>query len=459
MKKTLLFISSILLGTISYAQYEGFENWTSNTLLNLDDYKTMIDERGLEGALAVKRSTDAFAGTYSIRLETVISPTNADTIFGFFLSGDPDTQTPGQATGLNGVDSIIGYYKYDIMSGDSCTLIASTFASSIPTGGGIFHIPTGTQTTWKRFAYAINALASDSLLLAAATGDPLIDFKGIQGTWIQFDNIQLKKGNQVVSVLNGGFENWTATNWEEPTNWKTSNYAAIFEPLLPVTKTIDKYAGNFAIELNTIVNNNNDTIAGLISNGDFNQNGLIGGQPFSGVPTAVEFYYKNTLSGVDTSWASIQFKSGGNVIATYGGQLAPVVNYTLVNQPVTLPMAADSVLIGAFAGENPGSKLFIDNIDLVFPVGVSENLSVEKLVTYPNPATDQIKIRFNLKNNSNVTIRLIDVTGKELTSRSLGQLSAGTFTESFNTSNYSSGIYFIEFLLDEEKIVERFTIK
>ena len=123
------------------------------------------------------------------------------------------------------------------------------------------------------------AAFSDSLLLAAASGDPLNGWNGKPGTWIQFDDIQLKKGTQTVSVLNGGFENWTNVSSEDPTGWKTSNYVAIGEPVLPVLKTTDKYSGNYAMELTTIVNGNNDTINGLASNGDFDQNGLIGGQP------------------------------------------------------------------------------------------------------------------------------------------------------------------------------------
>ena len=181
--------------------------------------------------------------------------------------------------------------------------------------------------------------------------------------------------------------------------------------------------------------------------------------PYTSTPIGVEFYYKNIIVGTDTSWTSISFKSGGNVIALHGGQLTPVSNYTLFTQAISLPMAPDTVLIGAFSGENPGSKLFIDQINFVFPVGISEDLTVSQLISYPNPATDQIKIKFDLNTDKNVTIRLIDITGKTLENRYLGNLANGTYRETFNTSNYSSGVYFIEFSLDEEKIVERFIIK
>ncbi len=458
MKKTLLFISALAIGASSYAQYQGFENWTTSSIDWLDDYDNMAEERGLEGALAIYPSNDARTGSFSVRLETVISPMVGDTIFGFYASGDAQSLTPGQSTTpFNGVDSIIGYYKYDIQVGDSCSFIVGTSFMGTPTGGGTFYISSGVQSTWKRFSYPINSIASDSLLLAAATGDPLNNFNGIAGTWIQFDDIELKKGSQVSSIVNGGFENWTPLSWEEPTDWKTSLPFALDEPILTVVKSTDKYGGSFALELNTIADG--DTIGGLATNGDFDDDGFMGGAPYSSNPTGVEFYYKNTLSGVDTSWASIEFKNGGSVFLQAGAELTPAANYTLYSQALSLSMTPDTLLFGFFSGENPGSQLIVDQFVFSFPVGVTENLTVDQLVAYPNPTTDQIKIRFELKNASDVNIRILNALGQEFTTRSLGNIETGTYRETFNTSGFAKGNYFIEFSLNNEKSTHQFVIK
>ncbi|PCJ01471.1 MAG: hypothetical protein COB15_00685 [Flavobacteriales bacterium] len=459
MKKHLLFISTMLVGFSSYAQYEGFENWTNNSVETLDDYETMVNENAIVGSTTTYKSTDAFTGTYSIRLETVQIP-SGDTIFGFFMSGDFENQIPGQAVTLfpSGVDSIIGYYKYDIQAGDSAVFSCTTFIAGTTTGGGIWYIK-GTQNTWKRFAYPINAILSDSLLLASATGDPVNDFNGIPGSWIQFDDIQIKGLGGTQNLENYSFENWSPINWEEPNGWVTTASYSIGEPILAVEKTTDQYAGSFAAKLTTVENQQGDTIGGLVTNGDFGSNGFTGGAPYTANPIGVEVYYKNTLSGTDTSWLSIEFKTTSGSLGQYGAQLTPAASYTLFSQAISLPSTPDTVLLGAFSGDNPGSQLFIDNIDFVFPVGISENLRVEKLVAYPNPATDVLKIKFNIQNNNDVTIRLVDALGKELTNRSLGHLSSGTYRESFNTSSFSKGVYFIEFTLDNEKVVERFIVK
>jgi hypothetical protein len=460
MKKHLLFISTLLISTFSFAQYEGFENWTQNTVDALLDYETMVYQSPLIGSSTTIKSTDAFTGNYSIRLETVLSSSN-DTAFGYFLSGDPDNNAPGQAVTLpfpGAIDSIVGWYKYDIMPNDSAVFLAQAFGLGSPTGGGVYYIK-GQQPTWKRFAYAVEAPGSDSLMVAAASSDALNDYNGVPGTWIQFDDIQLKGPSVTANILNYSFENWTTISWDNPDGWNTANDYAFNASLMPAVKTIDSYAGSFALELNTITNDEGDTIGGIASNGTFDQNGFVGGTPYTADPIGIEFYYKNSLTGIDTSWASIAFKNNGSTILQTGSQLAAVGTYTMFSQMFSLPMTPDTILLGVYAGENPGSSLLIDNIDFIFPVGITEEITVEELVTYPNPVTDLLKIRFNIKNNNEVSIRLIDAVCKELVNLSLGSLTSGIYRESFNTSNFSNGVYFLEFTLGTEKIVERFIVE
>jgi len=461
MKKTTLFISILLISTFSFAQFENFEDWTQPSVLNLDNYRTNIDEYGQLGESAVLRVTDAVTGTYAIQLKVITNPTTADTISGYITSGDPEEQTPGQAVTLpfpGAVDSLIGWYKYAIMPNDSSVIVAGTSTLGTITGGGIFYIK-GAQTTWKRFAYPINAIGSDSLLFAVSLGDPLNNFKGVPGSWIQYDDIQMKSALGTMNLVNHSFENWTTTSSDKLDGWNTSNDFVFNEPLMPAVKSTTAHSGSFALELNTILNSNNDTIKGVATNGSFNQNGITGGAPYTAKPSSIEFYYKNTFSEVDTSYLILEFKNGGTTFYQSGAQLTQTSTYTLSTQALSLAMTPDSVLISILGGDHPGSQLTIDDIAFLFPVGIAEGLTVEKIVAYPNPVTDVLKIKFNITNNNQVSIRLIDVLGKELTNRSLGNISSGTYRESFNTSNFANGVYFVEFTLGNEKIVERFIVK
>jgi hypothetical protein len=462
MKKTLLSLSILLTGYCGFAQYEGFENWTQNSVLQLDDYETSINDLGPLGNNAISREMDAVDGTYSIKLQTVTTP-EGDTATGYFISGDPDTFTPGQQVTISNVDSVIGYYKYDILPGDSVTFIPVTFFSGTPTGpttGEPFYITSGTQSTWKRFAFYIGASFADSLLIGAATGDPLNDFYGIPGTWIQFDNIQLKSSTGAIqNIVNHSFENWTPITWDNPDGWFTSNEYAVGQTPMPAEKSTDAYSGTYALELNTIVGQYGDTMSGIATNGYFNQFGMHGGVPYTAQPTAVNVYYKYTPVADDSAWVSIQFKNGGSVIGQGGALLGAAGTYTMFSSPISLPMAPDTLLLAAASGEIPGSQLLLDHIDMIFPVGINENIKIDRIESYPNPTTDVLNLRFELTNKNLVSVNLLDITGKVLTNKSFGNLSSGTYNESFNTSSFTSGIYFIEVTVGNERIVNRFIVK
>lgn len=460
MKKKLLFSSMLMVALTASAQYpiNDFENWTTESVQTLDDYESTVNDRGIEGALSVYSVTDRVSGALAIKLETILG-SEGDTIFGYFISGEPDDSSPGQSTPLNGVDSIIGWYKYDIQANDSCVILIDVMDAGSSTGGGTFYF-TGSQPTWKRFAYYVNAATSDSLLFAIATGDPLNDFNGLVGSWAQFDDIQLKGPGGTVSVLNSGFENWSASAWEELSGWASSNYRAIGETVMPARKITASQSGTYALELNTI-GLNGDTVTGMVTNGTItNYSSPIGGVPFSGAPTSVQFYYKYAPSGVDNANVSIELKQAGSTIDWLGNSFNSTVSTFTLSSSVITATTADTLLITIYAGDNPGSVLTIDNMTMTFPVGINELLDVERIVSYPNPATDQLNIKFNLKETTdNLTIRLTDVNGRELTSKFLGNLSTGIYNESFNTSNYSSGVYFIEFITGNNRAVSQFIVK
>lgn len=455
MKKILLSLSVILFSINCFAQFEGFENWTQNQIQSLEDYETSANE----GQQNTQQSTDAHTGLYSVKLEVMQLP-SGDTTFGYFVSGNPEDSLPGQQVTLNNVDSVVGYYKADFQSGDSALFIAMTTFMGSPTGGGTFYI-TQSQSNWTRFAFYVGALVADSLMIGGANGNPLNEINGVPGSWIMFDDIQLKSSTGVTQdILNNSFENWTPLLWDEIDGWNTTNKWYIGEPLMPVVKTTDVHTGNFAVQLNTFIDSRGDTSWSQITNGIFGDNQMEGGVPFSGNPTSVEFYYKYAPVGNDTAYFNIEFKKTGFSSQWVGTNISgSASSYTLNSNFLPLLNSPDSLMIYISAGRNPGTQLKVDDINFVFPVSVSEFVDVEKIVAYPNPVKEVLNIRFNLKADKNIKIRLVDIVGKELTSLDFGNLSIGTYNQTFNVSSYSSGVYFIEFLIDGEKRVERFVVE
>ena len=60
---------------------------------------------------------------------------------------------------------------------------------------------------------------------------------------------------------------------------------------------------------------------------------------------------------------------------------------------------------------------------------------------YPNPFNPSTKIKFNVPSISNVTVKVFDVTGKEITSLVNQTLSAGSHEIEFRGNGYASGVY------------------
>lgn len=73
-------------------------------------------------------------------------------------------------------------------------------------------------------------------------------------------------------------------------------------------------------------------------------------------------------------------------------------------------------------------------------VGIPSQFNLSQ--NYPNPFNPSTKINYDLPFDSRVSIRIYDITGREITSLVNQVLAAGYHTVNFNASNLASGIYF-----------------
>jgi hypothetical protein len=94
-------------------------------------------------------------------------------------------------------------------------------------------------------------------------------------------------------------------------------------------------------------------------------------------------------------------------------------------------------------------------------IDAPEELTTDLIVTniYPNPATESLSISFDLKLSSFAIIKLCDLLGRELIEVNNGMLDAGSYNRTLNTSNLSSGVYYLKFNVGKEFYVEKVVIK
>lgn len=74
-------------------------------------------------------------------------------------------------------------------------------------------------------------------------------------------------------------------------------------------------------------------------------------------------------------------------------------------------------------------------------VGIKENSNQIGLNVYPNPAKDEVNISFNLADAANASVKVIDVTGKEVAAQSSANAVSGAQKFTINTSNFAAGVY------------------
>ena len=68
---------------------------------------------------------------------------------------------------------------------------------------------------------------------------------------------------------------------------------------------------------------------------------------------------------------------------------------------------------------------------------------------YPNPFNSSTKIRFALSNSAHVTIKILDILGKEIETLVHGRYEPGYHDVIWNAENCSSGIYFYVIQADQ----------
>lgn len=115
--------------------------------------------------------------------------------------------------------------------------------------------------------------------------------------------------------------------------------------------------------------------------------------------------------------------------------------------------SGEVVFYGAF-NSNPGHKggdgttLSTLKVKEVGTTGISMLSSkVENLMIYPNPSNDVVKLNFDLKKSSEVTIDITDLNGKRLIPVLTGKHN-GNVTKEINIAGLSQGIYLMRIEID-----------
>lgn len=113
-----------LTGNVTQIPNSGFENWNSVSIEEPDDWWTLNFAGIYDNSYSVTKSTDAYHGTYALRLETKLL---FDDTIGYITNGEMGDNGPtgGMAVNQN-PHKLTGYYKYTPVGPD--TALAALFS-------------------------------------------------------------------------------------------------------------------------------------------------------------------------------------------------------------------------------------------------------------------------------------------------------------------------------------------
>lgn len=119
-------------------------------------------------------------------------------------------------------------------------------------------------------------------------------------------------------------------------------------------------------------------------------------------------------------------------------------------------------LMVRFTGtSNYGNNCYIDNIQFRNSsyVGLEDLAVTNSYNFYPNPADKALNLEFDLGSDSEVAVKVLDLTGREVLSLDAEKLSNGFHKKSLSVEGLSQGSYFIELNIDGEVSVEKLMVK
>jgi hypothetical protein len=462
MKHKLLFGLSLFVVIAIHSQTiqnGGFESWNASSVDNPNFYfqTSNIQAHQLGLPNNCLKVTDPQQGSLAIKLNTVANAT--DTLFGYFINGDPNSYAGGIPYNQHPV-TMTGYYKNNEMVGDTGIAIIIFKQGGIAVSMDIA-IFTGTHAAYTPFTVTLSIppLANpDSIIFGAASSNGL-NAIGIAGSMLQLDNIQFTGVTSQPAMLNGSFENWTTSNTSTPQHWATAGDL--------VFQTTDAHSGTYATQMTTFAYDPQNFSPSYMTNGIFPPNyGPQGGRPYSLMADTLCGWYKYIPQGTDSAIVYIQTSNNTSTVGGAGVALPPASGYTFFSVPFSSFSQPDTLLIvfassySNFNFSNVGSILKVDDVYLKSSPAAVEEFSWNvfgAVKLYPNPSNENCWVEFDNNKNVPVVITITDALGKVVSENSVE--GTGHQRMHIDTSVLDKGTYLVTLMQNGKRTCKQLFVQ
>ncbi|WP_321437947.1 T9SS type A sorting domain-containing protein [uncultured Bacteroides sp.] len=421
-----------------------FENWNSTSYEVPSNYLISSNNRTFQklGIFNIIKTADSYQGTSAVKLTTLSSEN--DTI-GAYLANSSSDLGPDPSTWQGGIPynqrptGVKGYYKCNITYKDSALIgivlkkSGSLLAFKMIALGGL-------KTDYTPFEFSIPTLTQDpDTIIFVATSSNLMKFNGIPGSTITLDNISLLGVSSQPDLLNGDFEEWTTQQTPLiPTGWNSD------EEGLSAVRAIDKYDGQYALELRTLKfrddNGEYKASTGWAQIGTWNDatQSFTNGFPCNKQNDILTFYYKYTPTVTGSkATANINLNKNGRQVGGMWMELEATNTYKYFEVPFSTMEIPDEASISFQSNNNEtlslndvGSVLKVDKLAFKseltnIPESKANNESVK---LYPMPFKTSCTLEIN---------PTLDISGMQLSIYN----SAGSLVRQDKITNYQTTIY------------------
>jgi parallel beta-helix repeat protein len=104
-----------------------------------------------------------------------------------------------------------------------------------------------------------------------------------------------------------------------------------------------------------------------------------------------------------------------------------------------------------------GSTTFMDSVTIAI-VGIDELIADGEVNIYPNPSNGDFTIDMQVLASSNVTIRVVNTIGA-VVFESTPTIVEGVYSEAISLGNVEGGVYFVEVLANDSKLIKKLVIE
>ena len=182
--------------------------------------------------------------------------------------------------------------------------------------------------------------------------------------------------------------------------------------------------------------------------------------PASGANPGTDWWQVQVSDDAGSSWTYLENTRTQDI--SWRRKAFRVVDYVDVTSEFQIQLiASDSTFIGQNLDGGSLIEAAVDDIvlyDLSVPDNVTENDFSLDLILYPNPATDNLFVEFELGLATRVSIEITDMAGRSVYEENFGELHIGNQRKTVPIKSLTEGVYLMQVRLGDQVNTVTFTV-